>query len=105
MSWSDVDWQNHRLTVIAEKTGRRRVIPIEPELYQLLLDAFEQAEENEERACPISQHGLWRNFQTIRKRAGLEKWKDAFRVMRRNCETDWAQRYPQYPCQPGLGMV
>jgi len=28
LMWSDIDWQNHRLTVIAEKTGRRRVVPI-----------------------------------------------------------------------------
>jgi integrase len=103
LSWSDIDWQNHRLTVIAEKTGRRRVVPIEPKLYQLLLDAFEQAEENEVRVCPISQHGLWRNFQVIRRRAGLEKWKDAFKVMRRNCETDWAQRYPQYAVSAWIG--
>jgi len=103
LTWSDVDWQDHRLTVIAEKTGRRRVVPIEPKLYQLLLDAFDQAEESEQRVCAISRHCLWRNFQMIRERAGLEKWKDAFKVMRRNCETDWAQRYPQYAVSAWIG--
>jgi len=39
----------------------------------------------------------------IRKRAGLEKWKDAFKVMRRNCETDCAQKYPQYAVSNWLG--
>lgn len=103
LTWSSIDWQKHRLTVIAEKTGRRRVIPIEPKLFELLLDAFDQAKESEEWICPISKHCLWRNFQTIRRRAGLEKWKDALKVMRRNRETDWAQRYPQYAVSSWIG--
>lgn len=101
--WQDINWQDHRLTVFAIKTGKRRIVPIEPKLYKLLLDAFEQAKEGQQRACPVSRHGLWRNFQVIRKRAGLEKWKDAFKVMRRNCETDWAQRYPQYVVSNWIG--
>jgi hypothetical protein len=38
-----------------------------------------------------------------RRRAGLPPWKDAFKVMRRNCETDWAQRYPQYAVLAWIG--
>jgi len=101
--WSDINWEEYHFTVIAEKTGRRRVVPIGPKLYQLLLDAFDKAEEGQERICHISRHGLWRNFQVYRKQAGLEKWKDAFKVLRRNCETDWAQRYPQYAVSVWIG--
>lgn len=101
--WSAVNWQKNRLTVIAEKTGKRRIVPIEPKLYELLIDAFENAKEGQQRICPISRHCLWRNFQTIRKRADLKKWKDAFKVMRRNCETDWAQKYPQYVVSNWIG--
>jgi len=101
--WSDINWEEHHFTVIAEKTGRRRVVPIGPKLYQLLLDAFDQAEEGEKRICPISQYGLWPNFQVYRKRAGIERWKDAFKVLRRNCETDWAQKYPQYAVSTWIG--
>jgi len=103
LTWSDIDWQNHRLTIIAQKTGRQRVVPVEPKLYQLLLNAFEQAEEREQRVCPICRYCLWRNFQSIRTRAGLPRWKDAFKVMRRNCETDWAQVYPQYAVSTWIG--
>jgi len=73
LTWADIDWDRHRLTVIAEKTGARRVVPIEPKLSQLLLDAFAQAEEGVKRVCPISRHCLWRDFQSIRKRAGLDR--------------------------------
>jgi hypothetical protein len=36
---------------------------IEPRLYELLLDEFVVAEEGEKRVCPISKHGMWRDFQ------------------------------------------
>ena len=103
LTWSAIDWDGHKLTLIAEKTGRRRVVPVQPRLYGMLLEAFGSAEEGGQRICPISRYCLWRNFQAIRKRAGLAKWKDAFQVMRRNCETDWAQRYPQYAVSTWIG--
>ncbi len=103
LNWSAINWQEHHFSVIAEKTGRRRVVPIVPKLYQLLLEAFDQAGEGQKQVCSISQHGLWRNFQVYRKRAGLKKWKDAFKVLRRNCETDWAQKYPQYAVSNWIG--
>ena len=102
-TWSAVDWEKKRLTVIAQKTGSRRVIPIGPALYDLLLESFEAADEGEQLICPISHHCLWRNFQVIRRRAGLPRWKDAFKVVRRNCETDWAQQYPQYAVSIWMG--
>src|SRR3712207_7230032 len=30
-------------------------------------------------------------------------FRSAFQVMRRNCETDWAQRYPQYAVSTWIG--
>lgn len=101
--WPGVDWDNHRFHIVAQKTGKHRVVPIQPRLYQLLLEAFDEGQEHEPRVCPISKHGVWRNFQVIRKRAGLPRWKDAFKVMRRNCETDWAQEYPQYVVSAWIG--
>ena len=103
LTWDAVDWKKHRLRVIAEKTGRLRTVPVEPELYELLLEAFGQAEEGQKSICPISDYCLWRNFQVIRERAGLARWKDAFKVLRRNRETDWAQEYPQYVVSRWMG--
>jgi integrase len=101
--WSAINWQKSRLTLIAEKTGKRRIVPIEPKLYKLLIEAFNEAQDGQLRVCPVSRHGLWRNFQTYCRQAGLKKWKDAFKVMRRNCETDWAQKYPQYVVSNWIG--
>ncbi|MHC4519198.1 MAG: tyrosine-type recombinase/integrase [Planctomycetota bacterium] len=103
LMWSELDWDNHRLHVVAQKTGKHRVVPIQSRLYQLLLEGFDEGQEHEARVCPISKHGVWRNFQVIRRRARLPRWKDAFKVMRRNCETDWAQEYPQYVVSAWIG--
>ena len=68
-----------------------------------MLKAFEQAPDGQLRICPVTAHCVWRNFCVIRKHAGLPAWEDAFQVMRRNCETDWAQRYPQYAVSNWIG--
>lgn len=73
-----------------------RILPMEPKLYDILLETFNAAAEGEEVVCDVNPHCLWRNFSVIRKHAKLPAWDDAFQVMRRNAETDWAQRFPQY---------
>ena len=103
LHWSAVDWDRRRLNVIASKTGRRRLVPIERRLHGMLLEAFAQAPEGQALVCDVSAHCVWRNFTVIRRRAGLPAWKDALQVMRRNCETDWAQRLPQYAVSVWIG--
>jgi integrase len=101
LSWSAVNWSIRTITVYASKTerhgGNKRIVPIQPKLLVLLTEAKGNARLGENIICTgVSRHCLWRNFQVIRKRAGLPGWADAFQVMRRNCETDWAQHFPQY---------
>jgi len=106
LPWSRIDWDAHRLEVIAEKTGRRRIVPIEPELYNILLEAFETAHERELLIIPsesIVDSNLWRDFGVICKRAGLNRWEKWCQVLRKNCETDWAQKYPQYVVSVWIG--
>lgn len=107
LQWSAIDWQNRRLTVYAQKTarhgGNKRIVPIEPKLFQILTEVRTTVPADQLRVCNVTSHSLWRNFQVIRKRAGLRAWSDAFQVMRRNAETDWAQRFPQYAVSEWLG--
>ena len=37
------------------------------------------------------------------KRAGIEPWDDCFQVLRRNCETDWSQQFPQHVVSIWMG--
>ena len=103
LPWSAVDWKNRRLTVFAEKTGDKRVVPIDPKLYPILCNALENAGIGQMTVCDVNPHCLWRNFTVIRKHAGLPAWDDAFQVMRRNCETDWANHFPQHVVSEWLG--
>ncbi len=106
IAWPAIDWENHRIEVIAEKTGRKRIVPIEAELYNLLLKAFSDAPNRQQLVIPdysIVRANLWRDFGVICKRAGLKRWSDWCQVLRRNCETDWAQKYPQYAVSAWIG--
>ena len=90
LRWTDVDWKRNRLTVWAQKTKRRRVVPIAPELLPILRDARRIAPEGE----PLLVHGLvaqnvWRDFGVIRKRAGLAKYAKWCHTLRKNRENDW----------------
>ena len=44
-----------------------------------------------------------KRFESIIHRAGLVRWPKLFQVLRRNCETDWAQVYPQYVVSYWMG--
>lgn len=103
LCWEAVDFEKRRLKIIAKKTGRKRLVPIESILYGMLRPAYDAAPNPIASVCGVNEHCLWRNSTVIRKRAGLPAWKDAFQVLRRNCETDWAQKYPQYAVSVWIG--
>ena len=106
LPWTGIHWNEHRLAVIAEKTGKRRVVPVPPPLYDLLLEAFEVVEAGEEYVVPksmISRSSVRKRFESILRRAGLPQWEDLFQVLRRNAETDLAQRFPQYVVSNWMG--
>jgi integrase len=106
LPWSAIDWDARRLEVIAEKTSRRRIVLAEPELYNILLEAFETAYDGETLVIAegtIVKSNLWRDFGVICKRAGLKRWEKWSQVLRKNCETDWAQKYPQYVVSVWMG--
>ncbi len=90
LRWDDVDWDNSRLTIWASKTKRRRVVPVAPELLPILRDAFEHASEGEPMVITDVAHpNVWRDFQVIRKRAGIEPYAKWCHTFRKNRESDW----------------
>jgi integrase len=60
LRWHNVDWANNRLRVNSQddwdvKDKDPRVVPICPELHELLLAAFDKAEEGEDRVIPVDE--------------------------------------------------
>ena len=104
LKWEDVNWAKMRFTVHASKTehhadGGVRVVPIFPELYPYLRDAFEQAEPGAVYCCQQyeskSAGAMYRKaiMQAIRQ-AGLTLWPKVFQNMRSTRETELAEQYP-----------
>ena len=103
VTWRDVDWSQHRLTVYAPKTNKIRVMPILPSLYVILQQAFDQAEEGSTTILTLSRNNLRRQFLAILKSAGIAPWPNLFQTLRQSCETDLAKHFPQHAVSNWIG--
>jgi len=102
LRWEDIDWSSNRFTVTSSKTenyeGKNtRVVPIFPQLKQLLMDAFIEAEEGA-TYCITSYRDKTCNLRTrltkIIKHAGLKPWPKLWQNLRSTRETELANEFP-----------
>ena len=108
LTWADVDWGRGRLTVRSPKTEHfagkeQRIVPITRRLMPILQQAFDSAGEGEERVITLSRNNLRRGLQVIARRAGIPPWEDTYQTLRRSCEVEWAQSYPQFAVSRWIG--
>jgi len=105
LTWADVDWAGMKLILHSSKTehhdgGGVRRVPIFPELYPHLMEAFEQAEPGTEHVITILRDGSGASFRTLLarviKRAGLVPWPKLFQNLRSTRETELAERWPEH---------
>lgn len=95
--WDDVYWDTHRLRVTSPKTEHHagkgeRVIPMQPRLEEILLDAFEGASERSEHVVGAYRDATSANLRThmlrLIRKAGLEPWPKLFVNLRASMATD-----------------
>ncbi len=113
LRWGDVNWERGRLFVRSPKTAGHeshavRVVPITPELRQILQDLFDRAEEGVEAVVPRLRVGgatvnLRTTFGKIIAKAGVKPWPRLFHNMRASCATDWVERFPAHVVAGWLG--
>ncbi len=108
LRWADVDWNEHRLTIVPEDgrestKQRRRVVPIEQELHDILLEKFDQASDGQELVVNVNGANVDIMARRRIRWAGFEVWSKPFHTLRKNRETDWAQDYPQYVVAEWMG--
>ncbi len=102
LRWQDIDWSQERVFVTSPKTarypgGESRVIPLFPELREVLAEAFEQAEPGAVhviRRYRSREANLRTELQRILERAGLSSWPRLFHNLRASRETELAQDFP-----------
>ena len=111
LQWGDVNWEKMRLTIHSPKTEHHqgkgtRVVPIFPELYPYLQDAFDQAEPGQ--SYLITRHrdanaNLRTQLLRIIGRAGLAPWPKLFVNLRSTRETELVERFPMHVVTAWLG--
>ena len=109
VSVADVDWAQRRLRVTSPKTERypghgQRIVPICPRLMELLRERYEDMPEGAEKFITIRGGGAKRRAMVaIMDKAKVERWDDCWQTLRRSCEIEWAQLYPQYAVSRWIG--
>ncbi len=104
LRWSQIDWQQRRLTVIARDDWRpkdrdARIVPVVPALYDILLRAFEATEPGEELVVApdaIKVKNASRDFTALCQRAGVTRYAKPFHTLWKTCLTDWARHFPAH---------
>ena len=113
LRWADIDWEGGRITVRASKTEHAadqgiRQVPLFPELYPLLLDAFEQAEPGEVH-CIARYRDPKTNLRThltrIIRQAGMKPWPKLFQNLRSTRETELLHSHPVHIVTAWMGHV
>jgi integrase len=109
LKWGHINWEKSRMLVHSPKTERhpgheRRFVPIVPALLSLLETAHLEAAEGEETILTVGSAGRVNvALRAIVERAGIKTWGDFFQTLRRSCEIEWAQRFPQYAVSRWIG--
>ncbi len=119
LRWQDIDWVNQRINVPSPKTEHHgkgnRLIPLFPELLELLRESRNLAVEGSEyvvderfRNGALGEFG-WKScnlrtqFTRIVRRAGLKPWPKLFHALRSSRETELAKDYPIHVVTAWLG--
>lgn len=110
LKWEDIDWAASRIRITSPKTEHHgqgaRIIPLFPELLDVLTEAFGKATDHEVYVITRYRSGkqnLRTQFSKIIRRAGLTQWPKLFVNMRASRATELAQLHPQHVCSAWLG--
>ncbi len=102
LRWQDINWEHGRFLVHSSKTEHHegkdtRLVPLFPELVEILSEGFAEAEEGSVYVVTRyreSTQNLRTTFGKIIKRAGLKPWPKLFQNLRSTRETELAEVFP-----------
>jgi len=107
LRWEDVDLVSHRLTVqnpnaTQDTKNHTRTVPIDPMLYGLLFEAYHNGDGGE-LVCDGVGGDIHRAVKRICQRGGVKPYAKPCHTLRKNCETDWSEKYPIQAVTEWLG--
>ncbi len=110
LTWDCVLWSEKRLRIISPKTAHQgrpeRVIPLFPELAEVLTEAYDQAGEGEKYIITRYRDkatNLRTQFQRILARAGVKPWPRLFQNLRSSRAIDLAEDFTSDVAADWLG--
>jgi integrase len=114
LRWTNVDFENRRLTVIASesddwrpKDAQARKVPMAARLVNLLTQALLRlAGDGEQFVIPrgsIVEQNISRDFAVICRRAKVSVYRKPLHSMRKSCITDWAGRFAMHEVKEWAG--
>jgi integrase len=107
ITWSMVDWDKKALSIPSKKTRRyaeSRVMPVLPELMDLLQVGWDEAPEGSTNILTLSYANIRRKLPKIILDAKLKPWEDMFQTLRRSCETHFVSLgHPAHAVSDWLG--
>lgn len=102
LRWTDIDWHAGRITITSPKTehhsgGGSRIVPLFPELREILDDAYAVAPDGSEFVVDGLRNAatnLRTQFSRIVQRAGLTPWPRPLQNLRSSRETELSGQFP-----------
>lgn len=100
LTWADIDWQARTLAVRPEggeegTKQRARVVPVNPRLYAVLREAYDEALERAVLVCGLGDEtAVDKQARQIIAAAGLPPYSKPFHTLRKCLETEWLAEYP-----------
>jgi site-specific recombinase XerC len=112
LPWRLVDLEQRRIEIIAHKDcygdwtpkdRDQRIIPIGPELFELLRDAYDPVSEMVTPFGSVPEPNIWRDFQVVFKHAGVARYAKPMHSLRKSCIKEWAAVHPAHVVMPWAG--
>lgn len=107
LEWDDVDLASGTMVVYSPKTEHHpghefRTVPMQ-RIVRETLARLDQPSARPNRVLSLTQHNLHKRLARIVASAGVEPWSDPFHCLRRSCQTEWVQDFPEYAVAAWIG--
>lgn len=107
LRWCDLDLANRVMNVQSPKTEHhigheKREVPIQPVVHDALV-TLNRPDETDAPVISLSKHNLHKTLARIIATTDVEPWADPFHCLRRSCQTEWAQTFPEYAVAAWIG--